>query len=509
MPTWVGVDIGTAAVKVAVLKSAYRKLQLTGLAAADIAPGGSVEDAVRSAFALALGPKGHADSVTTSLPGTLSTLRTLTLPLSVQKQVREVLTFELDSLLPFDVTESVFDHRPLSAARPPDTGAEQMSLSVAVARIDDVRRLIALVKAGAGQEPERVAPGAAPLGNLPALIPNVDARETLAMVDIGQKTTDLLITKGGEPAFARTLSFGTQGLPASAGRLAREIRTSFAAFRAQGGEAPARVCLIGGGAFVSGAEAFLQGELEIPTQAISGLSLEMVGIDESQLRSLPRYAKAIALALDSGKGAGPLNLRRGPLSFERGFAWVREKIPMLAGLAVAIAVSFLFAAWAQLYSAGKERASLEKALGTVTKEVLGEETESAERAKELLTKQTAINDEDPLPHADAFDVVVRISEAIPQSMVHDIDELDIQKGHVIITGIVGSTTDAQSIQSSLKSERCFQDVKITRTTQVVGGERQKYVMEFDLKCPEDIKGQKKPTTSTTTTADKPAASGGK
>jgi general secretion pathway protein L len=169
----------------------------------------------------------------------------------------------------------------------------------------------------------------------------------------------------------------------------------------------------------------------------------------------------------------------------------------------------LFAAWAQLYAAGKERATLEKALGQVTKEVLGEETESAERAKELLTKQTAINDEDPLPHADAFDVVVKISEAIPQSMVHDIDELDIQKGHVIITGIVGSTTDAQSIQSSLKNERCFQDVKITRTTQVVGGERQKYVMEFDLKCPEDIKGQKKPTTSAATAADKPAASGGK
>jgi hypothetical protein len=82
----------------------------------------------------------------------------------------------------------------------------------------------------------------------------------------------------------------------------------------------------------------------------------------------------------------------------------------------------------------------------------------------------------------------------------------VQKGHVIVHGIVGTIPDAQAIMTSLKSERCFSDVKITRTNQVVGGERQKYVMEFDLKCSEDVHGTPKKGSGATPA---PSASGGK
>ena len=95
------------------------------------------------------------------------------------------------------------------------------------------------------------------------------------------------------------------------------------------------------------------------------------------MRELPRFAKAVALALAlAGRGAG-MNLRRGPLAYERGFAWVREKIPVLAGLAAVILVSFVFSAWARLYAVHKERDALESALGAVTKEVLGTEATTA------------------------------------------------------------------------------------------------------------------------------------
>ena len=50
-------------------------------------------------------------------------------------------------------------------------------------------------------------------------------------------------------------------------------------------------------------------------------------------------------------------------------------------------------------------------------------------------------------------------------------------------------------------------MKITRTTQVVGGERQKYVLEFDIKCPEDMKGgAKKPSPAASASG---ATTGGK
>jgi general secretion pathway protein L len=105
--------------------------------------------------------------------------------------------------------------------------------------------------------------------------------------------------------------------------------------------------------------------------------------------------------------------------------------------------------------------------------------------------------------------MVRISEAIPQSVVHDIEELDIQKGHVVVHGIAGTIPEAQSIATSLQTERCFSDVKITRFNQVVGGERQKYVMELDLKCPEDVKGKRSDKGTSGSASAAASGSGGK
>jgi general secretion pathway protein L len=157
-----------------------------------------------------------------------------------------------------------------------------------------------------------------------------------------------------------------------------------------------------------------------------------------------------------------------------------------------------------------ERAVLESALGAVTKEVLGSEATGAQEAQDLLAKEAALSDEDPMPHIDAFDVMVLLSQAIPTSMTHDVEELDVQKGHATVRGIVGSIPDAQSISAALSDERCLDDVKIKSTAQAIGSDRQKYVMEFDLKCPEDVKATAKKKKGETSPGSSGAAtSGGK
>jgi general secretion pathway protein L len=235
--------------------------------------------------------------------------------------------------------------------------------------------------------------------------------------------------------------------------------------------------------------------------------MDLMGVAGSA-HELPRYAKAISLALSLGGREGALNLRRGPLAFERGFAWVRERIPVLAGLAAVLVVSFVFSGWARVYEAHRERDALTGALGTVTKEVLGTEASSAQEAQDLLAKEAALSDEDPMPHADGFDVMTRLSEAIPKSITHDIEELDLQKGHVVVRGVAGSIPESQSIVSALSDYPCMSDAKIKSTTQMVGGDRQKYLMEFDLKCPEDVKpaAKKKGEPASSAAA---SASGGK
>jgi general secretion pathway protein L len=505
MPIWLGIDIGSASVKVALVRSNYRKVALGRLATVDVATSASVVEAVRLAVARALdGEKQGADAVAVAVDGARAAIHRLSLPGTAQKELASVLSFELEAQVPFDLEGAVFDWRIL--ARGMQDG--QLPIVAAVARVEDVRARIDVVKEAIGQEPERVGVGAFALGALVPYLAGLAEEEAVAIVDLGAKASEVIVFERGDPVFARTLSCGTEGLPATAARLARDIRVSFAGHQSQGGTPPSRVYLCGGGAFVSGAEGFLSGELEIPVQILPEPGLDASGLGAEGQRELPRYAKALALALAlEGRGVG-MNLRRGPLAFERGFAWMREKVPLLAGLAAVLLVSFVFSAWARLHAVHAERDALEGALGAVTKEVLGTEATGAQEAQDLLAKEAALSDEDPMPHIDAFDVMVALSQAIPTSMTHDVEELDVQKGHAMIRGIVGSIPDAQSISATLTDERCLDDVKIKSTTQAIGSDRQKYVMEFDLKCPEDVKASPKKKKSEASAAAS-AGSGGK
>ena len=493
MPTWLGIDIGSTSVKVALVRSTYRKLSLVRLGSAEVVEGtaSSLPDAIRAAVAMALlGEPQNVDATAVAIEGSRAAIHRLMLPAAAQKQLVEVLSYELEAQVPFDIEGAVFDWRLLEAA-PGEGEAGQLPIVAAVARVEDVRARIDLVKEATRYEPERVGVGAFTLGALVPYVPVLAEGGTIAVVDLGARASEILVLENGEPVFARTLSTGTVGLPATADRLARDIRVSFAAHRAQGGHPVTRVYLCGGGAFVSGAEGFLGGSLEIPVQVLPEPHIDATTVQPEALRELPRYAKALALSLSlAGRGAG-MNLRRGPLSFERGFAWVRERIPVLAGLATVILFSFVFSAWARLHAVHKERDALQEALGEVTKQVLGTEATTAQDAQDLLAKETALSDEDPMPHADAFDVMVRLSQAIPTSMKHDVEELDVQKAHVTVRGIVGTVSDAQTIASTLAEDKCLADVKIKSATQVVGSDRQKYVMEMELRCPEDVKTPKK------------------
>jgi general secretion pathway protein L len=512
MPTWLGIDVGTHSVKVALVRSLYRRTVLDAIVKVEIGSvDGGVEGATRAAVDAALiGAGGPPDAVAVAVDGTRATVRSVGLPVGAIKQVAEVLPFELESQIPFEMSESVFDYRLLPRAAPSsDDEVETADFLVGVVRTEDVTRRITAARDASGVEPEKVGLGGLPLANVLALVPSASAagaegsRGPIVVVDLGARTSDVLVLDGGEPVFARTLSQGTDRIETTAPELARELRLTVGAFRALGGAAPDRVLLCGGGSYKPGACTFLSSELSLPVAILPPLTIELgPQIAPERTSELAWFAKALGLALGLGPRPLDLDLRRGPLAFERGFAWVREKIPMLAGLATVVLVSFFFSAWAQMHATSLERDNLEKALALVTKDVLGEETTSAARATELVAQQTTLNDDDPLPHADAFDVMVKLSEDIPMTMTSDIDELDVQKGHVVVHGTVATIADAQSIADALKKEHCFANVKDPRTNQL-GSDKQKYALDFDLLCPEDHHGAKKKEPSSA-----PAASAG-
>ncbi len=479
MASYLGIDVGSTSVRAVLVRTSYRKVTLAGMGGAELA-GATVAEAI--AFAIAgLAPK--ADGVAIAIPGDEIFVRRLSIPKTAQRQLNEVVPFEIEAQIPFDIADAVFDTRVLPTSTDPKT----LDVLAIVARAADVEQRIATAREGGSPEPELVAPGSFALASLVPHVPELSARGTFVLLDLGATSTEAVIVTGGEARSARTLSVGVRGLPASAAILARELRQTFMAFRAQGGPQIEAAYLVGGGAAVSGAETFLSGELGIPVGPLPLPRLE--GLEPAAAQNLARSAKALALALALASGPKATNLRRGALSFERGFGFLREKVPLLAGLAAVIVVSALFSTWAELRALGREAAVLEDALATVTKQVLGEETRDPSRALELVAGGAGAKDEDPLPHVDAFDVMAQLADALPDKLMHDVDELDVSRAsqnaspHVSIHGVIPKVTDAEELATRLKDFKCFNDVKIVKTSQQIGGEAQKYHMEWELRCP--------------------------
>lgn len=514
MSRYLGIDCGESVVRTALIRTSYRKVKLEALGEAPITPiEGGESAAIRHAVG-ALKP----DACSIALNGSKCFFRKVKLPAAAQKDLANVLTFELESTVPLEMDSLIFDHRVL-----PGETRESLSIFAAIARIADVENRIQTVQAALTREPEVVGSGALPLASLGIVMPELTGAtpgskgaantEPLAVLELGESTSELIILIAGEPVFVRTMSRGTRGLPGTAPHLARELRQSFAGWRASGGEPVSKMYLVGGGATVQGAELYLSTEVGVSIVPLPEPALE--GITPEQKAKLPEFAKALGLALSIDGRAKSLNLRQGALEAARSYPFLREKVPLLSGLGAVIAVSFGFSVIAELRSLDAERAQLDAQLATIGQQVLGEEIEDVGQAQTLLEKGPGGGSDDPLPKVDAFDVMVELSKAVPRDVIHDVAEFDVSSSaagtmQATIQGTVPIEQDAQktaeTIASAMRKHECLQNVKVAGTTQF-NKERQKYTIEMDLRCEEKKqKKQKKGEAGPDSTAN---AEGGK
>lgn len=66
----------------------------------------------------------------------------------------------------------------------------------------------------------------------------------------------------------------------------------------------------------------------------------------------------------------------------------------------------------------------------------------------------------------------------------------MQRGHLKLTGVVSSTADAQNIATEMGKHPCVKDAKTGKITQQINSERQKYVLELDVRCVDESKKKK-------------------
>jgi len=102
-----------------------------------------------------------------------------------------------------------------------------------------------------------------------------------------------------------------------------------------------------------------------------------------------------------------------------------------------------------------------------------------------LAKARKAKPEDPMPYLDGFGVAVALAETLPEKLKHDVEELDFAKGKIKLRGVVDSAEDAEKVSNTFGAHRCIGEAKVTKITQVVNSDRERYALEATAHCPED------------------------
>lgn len=327
-------DLGASRTALGVFSRSYGRLRLDDFAVETFSghAGGAVDwlEQTRAALGVLRTRTRIGGAVVLVLPPHLTLTKLIKTPRVEAAKRGMILRFEAEQSIPYAPTDVVWD---TVIAAEQET---ELEVLLAAAKLEAVEPLCAAVQA-AGFEPGLILPS--PLATLAAFRLGQDqAKEPVLILNLGARSTTLLHVEGSR-FVVRTLALGGQSItqrlvenqdcdPEEAGaiklsehngrltadavetlatRLAQEITRSVLHFRRLGGlEQPARVCLAGGGARLSGLGEALAAKLKVPVDRLDLSGRIDIGRGVAQ-----HDAVGHALTLADLAGAAATQLRTG------------------------------------------------------------------------------------------------------------------------------------------------------------------------------------------------------
>jgi type IV pilus assembly protein PilM len=279
---------------------------------------------------------GKAKPVTLAVGVTESLFRQIEVPLMPVDDLRMMLKFNSKTYLQQDLADHVFDCCYVLSGQTADAAktagaAQKQRIMVGAARKTVIDDLAAAVKA-AGMMPDQVVPGLiGPVNAFEMAEPEVFAKETVALVDLGFKNSFITILDRGEIKLNRVVAIGGDrltsglaeamnisyveaenikvGMPAEVqpnlesilSPLGRELRASIDFFEHQNDKAVSQVFMSGGSARSDFIMQALQAELMVPCKTWNPASF--VQIDPQRASELEPITPQLTVALGAATSA--------------------------------------------------------------------------------------------------------------------------------------------------------------------------------------------------------------
>ncbi|MHB1844833.1 MAG: pilus assembly protein PilM [Deltaproteobacteria bacterium] len=505
MRIW-AIDLGAHAVKLCAIQSSFRGFEIEALESVRVEAvpeGGAPWQAQRAALAALLAaPHPRPDATVVALPGSAVASHLLTLPFSDMRRVEQTLAFEVEGLIPYDLSDVVYDFQQVGQLE------GKTPLLVAVARKPGVRELLSMLS-GLGLDPRSVM--FAPTALQPLLPPDPGPLE--AILDVGHERCGLALLESGSLVLARAsdgggrsctraierdlgvsfaeaeqmkLERGTlleDGDPAlvvpiarSLQPMLRDIRQSLklVASRPHRGVL-GRLWLTGGGSRLRGMDSLLARELGCEVRPLPGPRLPTQTPPDGI--AAPEMSLCLGLALSAHAGSrGPrINFRRGDQSFQGDFAKLRGKLGKLAALAAMLLAMAGVRSYAQIYVLGQREARIDDAVCKSTQKAIGRCIRDVNVAKSALLGGGAA--QTTIPKLSALDL---LSETASHLQVEGakITELDVGVDQARMRGEADSFEAVDKVVAALHAYPCFQEIQRGRVQRMRDGAK----IEFNLEA---------------------------
>lgn len=473
----VGLDWAQDAVRVATLESGFRGFAIEAVRSAPLPSEGAPAERLKTALAeLALTPPlGPEDTVAVALPGSLVAIHLFTLPFTDKKRIEQVLPAEVESAIPFDLAEVVWDHAPLGQVN------GKTEVLVGIVKKTALREHLEML-AAAGIEPRVVT--IAPLALAALGEKNLLGAEppTAALLEAGPDRSELALLEGGRPTMARAIvSAGiaqwraAQSDETARARLlallARDLKISL---RARKGAAPRKLVLMGALAALPGAAERLGAELNLPVEPIALPA------------GTPESALALGLAVRAQTPRGRINFRKGEFAVTKDLSQVRGQLLRFSAAAAALLLLALGVGMARLSSLHRQIASYDEAVCSATRRILGTCLTDYRQAIGQLSggKSRAAG----IPRVSGADVFAELVAQLPEGSLPLLDDVEVTTSSLRVKGTAESFGKVDEIISALKKDKCFGEIKQPRVEKLRDGSKVSFALDFGYACSGEIPG---------------------
>jgi general secretion pathway protein L len=478
-----GLDIRYDAISAVIVKSGISGSWIESFARVPISVRKtSFEEELKRSLQSISGQVDTTDAVCiVALPAVDVTYRNLKAPFKEVKKVRQILPFELETDLPFQAEDIVFDFNMLEVSLETDTP----QLFAAAIEKQPIAALIDLL------EPFKIEPDILTIGGYAMgqyLSRSSGEKHCQLFLDIGDIYTTMVLSLSGDVCLVRTFSIVASD-KAKLRSICSQINRTLMAFEQKSGLACDIDAIRITGSYLATAdvdqdlEAFFGAPV---TRADLMQSFGKIVLSSKRATWEPHLMDgALSLVLNELSGFGVLNFRRGRMAVEK--AWFENKKEILKTCCLGGVVALLFLGYSIVnYYMLKQRVETTQAqIMEIFQTTFPEVTQIVDPVHQMRVKLEAAGKRSQQPgdfatSVKTIDILNDISRFIPEKQDVELVSIVVGSDSVVVSGNTDTFNAVDDMKSGLEKADIFKSVSISSANMDQSGTRVRFKLKVAL-----------------------------